>query len=276
MSGKVRPRSRLSGADLDFLVSSAAPEARDAARLKQVIAEDEDFRNAFLDDDRTVRRAISDRDVFLKISPGLYFEILLRNLRRELSGASHTLEGGRFRKVAVFDAGKVVDLLSRTEVLLYLADMLASFTRVESGSFTLQLRGRAWRRIRFNDADVDGLVHSLEFAGEEYRFHFCKRIADICLFLLGVFPEYARASCRYPLSGEARPRFAGYGIRSPEEYEKEGKKYYRLAAEHTQAKDRELSEVFHLLHDGFQVARKPLALIAEKYIRPQRSPHIPE
>lgn len=274
MAGKDRPGSGLSGADLDFLVSTAAPEARDASRLKQVIAGDEDFRNAFMDDDRTVRRAISDRDAFLKISPGLYFEILLRKLRRELSGASHTLEGGGTRKVAVFDAGKVVDLLSRPEVLLYLADMLASFTRVESGSFAIRVRGRAWRRLRFNDVDVDGLIRSLEFAGEEYRLHFYKRIADICLFLLAVFPEYVQASCRYPLSGEARPRFAGCGIRSPEEYEEEGKKYYKLAAEHPQAKDRELSEVFHLLHDGFQVARKPLALIAERYIRLRGSPRI--
>ncbi len=274
MAADDRPGAGLSGQDLDFLVATAAPGTRDAARLKRVLLEDEDFRNAFIEDDRTVRAATSDREVFLRISPALYFEILLRNLRRELAGASHTLEGGGSRKVAVFDAGQVVDLLSRPEVLLYLADMLASFTRVESGSFAWRVRGRAWRRIRFDDTDVDGLVHSLEFAGEEYRFQFYKRIADVCLFLLGVFPESVGVPSRRPPSGEPPRRLAGAGARSPEEYEEEGKKYYGLAAGHPLARNRELSDVFRILHDGFRVARKPLALIAEKYIRLQASPRI--
>lgn len=274
MAGNDNPRAGLSGADLDFLVSAAAPGTRDAARLKRVLSEDADFRNAFIEDDRTARSAISDREVFLRISPALYFEILLRNLRRELSGTSHTLEGDGSRKVAVFDAGRVVDLLSRPEILHYLADMLASFTRVESGSFSWRVRGRAWRRIRFDDTDVDGLVHSLEFAGEAYRFHFYKRIADVCLFLLGVFPESVGASSRGPAPGETPRRLTGPGARTPEDYEEEGKKYYRLAAEHPLARDRDLSEVFHVLHDGFQVARKPLALISEKYIRIQGSSRV--
>ncbi len=269
MAEKDRPRARLSGADLDFLVSTAAPGTRDAARLKRVLTEDEDFRDAFVEDERTVRAAVSDREVFVKISPSLYFEILLRHLRRELSGTSHTVEGGRFRKIAVFDAGQVVALLSRPEVLLYLADLLASFTRVESGSFSWRIRGRAWRTMRFDDTDVEGLVRSLEFAGEEYRFHFYKRIADVCLFLLGVFPESVQPSSRRRPGGEPAVRVAGPVALSPEEYEEEGKKYYGLAAGHPIARDRELAGVFHVLRDGFRVARKPLALIAGKYLRLQ-------
>lgn len=274
MEGRYRRGEGFSGADLDFLVSAAAPGTRDASRLKRVLAEDEDFRNAFIEDDRTVRAAISGRDVFLKISPRLYFEILLRTLRRELSGASHTLESGGLHKVAVFDARQVVGLLERPDVLPYLADMLASFTRVESGSFCWKAPGAAWRRIRFDDTDVDGLVRSLEFAGEEYRLDFYKRIADICLFLLGVFPEHVQASTRFAPPGDARPRPARRGIRTPEEYEEEGRKYYKLAAALPEAKDRELTEVFLLLHDGFQAARKPLALIAERYLRAPDVPRI--
>ena len=274
MAGGDRPRAGLSGADLDFLVSAAAPGTRDTARLKRVLSEDEDFRNAFIEDDRTVRAAVSDREVFVRISPALYFEILLRSLRRELSGATHTLEGGGLHKVAVFDARQVVDLLSRPEVLLYLAEMLASFTWVESGSFSWRVRGRARRTLRFDDTDVEGLVRSLEFAGEEYRFHFYKRIADVCLFLLGVFPEFLGASSRRRHGGEPLRRPVGPGALSPEEYEAEGKKYYALAAGHPLARDRELSEVFHVLHDAFRVARKPLALIAEKYICLQGAPRV--
>ncbi len=274
MEARFRRGEGFSGADLDFLVAAAAPGTRDPARLKRVLAQDKDFRNAFIEDDRTARMAISDRDVFLKISPRLYFEILLRTLRRELSGASHTLETGGCHKVAVFDARQVVGLLERPSVLPYLADMLASFTRVESGSFSWKTPGAGWRRGRFDDTDVDGLVRFLEFAGDEYRLDFYKRIADVCLFLLGVFPEHVQASSRVPPPGDARPRLARRAGRTPEEYEEEGRKYYKLAAEHPEAKDRELSDVFLLLHDGFQAARKPLALIAERYLRAPDIPRI--
>lgn len=257
---------RLTAADLEFLVSAAAPETGDPPRLKRILQEDEDFRNAFLDDDRTVRKVVCDRDVLLRISPRLYFEILLRKVRRELATVSHTIEHGGPHKVAVFDTGTVVDLLSRKIVLLYLADMLSSFTKTESLSVSFRVRGNTWRTIRFHDADVDSLIRDMEFAGEEYRFHFYKRIADVCLFLLGVFPEYVRFFSHYPLSGEARPRFAWWTRRSAEEYEEEGRKYYKLASLHPMSQGRDLSEVFSLLHDRFHVARKPLHLLAENYI----------
>jgi hypothetical protein len=41
-------RLRLSERDLDFLVEAVSPELRDRARLKQIIREDEDFRNTFI------------------------------------------------------------------------------------------------------------------------------------------------------------------------------------------------------------------------------------
>ncbi len=270
MAADERGHIDLTGADLEFLVSTAAPETGDKARLKQIIEEDEDFRNAFIDDARTIRKVVSDKESFLKISPRLYFEILLRKVRKELAAASHTIEHGGPHKVAVFDAGEVVDLLSRKSVLLYLADMLSSFTKVQSYSITYRVREKLWRKIRFHDADVDSLIRDMELAGEEYRFPFYKRIADICLFLVGIFPEYVRSSSRYPLTGEPRPRFFGWTRWTTEEYEEEGRKYYKLASLHPVAQGQELSEVFGLLHDGFHLARKPLHLIAESYIHCER------
>ena len=270
-----RSHAGLTVADLEFLVSTAAPESGNRGRLKQILEEDEDFRNAFLDDENTIRKVISDKEAFLKISPRLYFEILLRQVRKKLATASHTVERGGTHKVVVFDAGKVVDLLTRTPVLHYLADMLSSFTKVESYSLSYRVGERVWKKIRFHDADLDSLIRCMESAGEEYRFPFYKRIADICLFLLGVFPEYVRASSRYPLSGEPRPRFAGRTGRTMEEYEEEGKRYYRLASLHPEAQGRELSEVFGFLHESFHVARKPLHLIALNYIHCERPAGIP-
>jgi len=53
---------------------------------------------------------------------------------------------------------------------------------------------------------------------------------------------------------------------SPADYETEGRKFYRLAAEHQSARELDLSEVFWALHGNFQKAKKPLNFIAEHYL----------
>ena len=42
---------RLSDRDLDFLVETGAPEVGNKARLKEIIREDEDFRNTLIVDE---------------------------------------------------------------------------------------------------------------------------------------------------------------------------------------------------------------------------------
>jgi hypothetical protein len=54
---------------------------------------------------------------------------------------------------------------------------------------------------------------------------------------------------------------------SPEDYEKEGQQFYKLAAEHQSAIELELSETFWCLHQNFHKAKKPLNFIAEHYLR---------
>jgi hypothetical protein len=105
---------------------------------------------------------------------------------------------------------------------------------------------------------------------DEYRFGFYKRIADICLFILGIFPEYAEHEYRYPFSGQVRPQIRGKVRMSPEDYEKEGRKFYKLAAEHQSAKELDLFQVFWALHENFQKAKKPLNFIAEHYLQYKR------
>lgn len=266
MTKRTLGTSSPSEGDLDFLAAAAAPEGTDRRRLARVLEEDEDFRAAFIGDERTFRRLISDEDALLTITPKLYFEILLRKSRKELEGSTHTIERGGTGKIAVFDTREVVDLLSREEALTYLADMLSSFTRIESYTVSFPVRPGIRRKVRFNDLDIDSLESLCEWVGEEHRLAFYKRIADICLFLPGVFPEYVRYAHRYPATGEARPPIGGRTRRSLETYVEEGRRFYRLAAEHPAAKSLEISEVFRLFHENFLVARKPLTFIAERYL----------
>jgi len=254
----------LSDGDLDFVIREAAPEFGDKEKLKQIIREDDDFRKALIGDDRVFREVMGDEKIFLKISPALYFEILLRKTLRELEKTSHTIEKIGGERVPVFDTKAVVNLLAREMVLEYLADMLSSFTKTESYVISIRVRKGVWRKIRFSDTDVDSLSRLCEAASEEHRFSFYKRIADVCLFILGVFPEYAQFDYRYPLSGHVRPRIR-LGRKGLQEYEEEGRKFYKLAAEHESARMLELSRVFWLLHENFNTARKPLNFISEHY-----------
>jgi len=60
------------------------------------------------------------------------------------------------------------------------------------------------------------------------------------------------------------------GRMGAEDYEKEGKKFYRLAAKHPSARELGLSEIFWTLYEDFPKAKKPLNFIAEHYLRYKR------
>lgn len=159
-----------------------------------------------------------------------------------------------------------MELLNKEPILVYLAEMLSSFTRIESYAISFRKGKGVWRKIRFNDLDIFSLMSFCEVVEYEYRVGFYKRIGDICLFILGLFPDYAEHDYRYPFSGQVRPQIPGKIRISPEEYDKKGREFYKLAAEHLSTKEQELSEVFWALHVSFQKAKKPLNFIAEHYL----------
>ncbi len=253
-------------ADLDFVVGEVAPAASNKESLKLLMREDAGFRKALVGDEKVFQRVINDEEIFLKVSPSLYFEVLLRKALRELETATHTVERTGRQSIPVFDTKEVVGLLARPEVLEYLAQMLASFTRIHSYVIPVRVRPGIRRRIRYNDMDIDSLLRFCATVDEEHRFGFYKRIADVCLFISGVFPDYTYRDYRYPASGAARPMAARQARRSVEEYEEEGRRFYGLAEEHPAARALQLSDVFGLLRLHFTSARKPLSFIAAHYL----------
>lgn len=261
----------LSDRDLDFLVEAAAPDVGDKSHLKKIIREDEDFRNSFVGDENVFRKLMADDEIFFKISPSLFFEILLRKAAGALSKASYTLEKTRSMSIPVFDTRDLVELLNDQSIVAYLANMLSTFTRIESYTVSFRIRKGIWKKMRFNDMDISSLIRFSEAVEDEYRLGLYKRIADVCLFILGIFPDYAERSYRYPLSGEIRPQISAGARISPEEYEKKGQQFYRLAAEHQAAVETDLSDIFWALHENFQKAKKPLNFIAEYYLSTKRN-----
>src|SRR4030042_4239303 len=245
----------LSDKDLDFLVETASPGVIDKPKLKQILREDEKFRNTFIEDEKVIRRLMDEEEIFLKISPALFFEILLRKVARDLKDVSYTIEKTGTTKIPVFDTKDVVEFLAKESLLDYLADMLSSFTRIETYAFSIQVGKHLFENIQFNDLDMFSLMAVSETVEDEYRLGFYKKSCDICLFILGIFPDYAEYDYRYPFSGQLKPQFRGKVRMGAEDYEKEGRKFYRLAGETPSPKELDLSEVSWTLHEDFPKPR---------------------
>jgi len=252
--------------DIEFVVQAAAPRGGNRQRLKELIREDEDFRRELVGHDNVFRALMSSEEMFLRVSPRLFFEVLLRQAHKQMTHKVHTVEyAGRY-EVAVFDVREVDELLAEPAMLYYLADMLASFTRIQSFTLTTRIGPGLYEKIRFNDLNLDSLARFCRLVEPSQRFAFYKRMADLCLFISGVFPEYTRIQYRYPLTGEVRVKFLGTGRRDMAEYEQEGRKYYGLAGQQPAAEKLGLRSVLDRLREHFTLARKPLRFLAQHYL----------
>ena len=257
--------------DLDFLVSIVVPGLSNALSVREAIRNDPAYRKAIVSDERVFSQVINDKESFLKISPSLYFEVLLRRAQKDLISSSYTIEREGRGNIPVFDTGKVAGFLDTPNMLEYLANMLASFTRIRSFVVPVRVRKGIRRRVRYNDMDVDSLIDFAARADESERFSYYKRIGDVCLFLTGLFRDstYSQKShvgSNFQSGTYPRTTFVRKRRRSVEEYESEGRRFYRLDDEHPTASVLELTDVFSVLRDEFSAARKPLAFLSARYL----------
>lgn len=259
-------RWRLKRHDLLFMIETLMPARDDKEHIADLIQGDEAFMEAMLDDDRLFQRLMGEEEILLRVSPWLFFTVLLRRARRDLAQEAFTVERRQRQKVPVFDAEQVIQLLEQGLLRDYLAEMLASFTRVESVTVPVRVGKGIWRKHRISDLDVDSLMRYCQTLDAEFHFEPYKRIADTCLFLSGMFPEYIHAQHRYPLSRQLRPRARGRLCKDLEDYEAYGRAFYRLAAEHEAAKVQGLDDVLAALSDNFVLAEKPLTFLASRYL----------
>ena len=252
--------------DLVFLVETLMPGTTDVEEAATRIASDELILEAMLDDEDLFERLLGDEELVVRVSPWLFFAVLLRRAQRDMQQETYTVERRARQKVHLFDADRVLELLEQGSVREYLATMLASFTRIRSVTIPVRVRRGVWRRYRTNELDVDSMMRYSQTVDERYRFDVYKRIGDACLFLAGMFPEYIDNQYRYPLSHQLRPRSRGRIVASLEDYEAHGRAFYRMAAEHETARAQGLDEVLATLSENFVLAEKPLTFMANRYL----------
>lgn len=102
-----------------------------------------------------------------------------------------------------------------------------------------------------------------EIVDEPYRFVFLKRAGDLALFLSGIFPEQLFGERSHSL---AKNRRLVSWTNKGEDLEKKGSELYHKASESEIAKEKELSPVLTMMADNFTFTKKPLNVMADRYL----------
>ncbi|HZS94330.1 MAG TPA: hypothetical protein VFA78_06015 [Chloroflexota bacterium] len=222
---------------------------------------------------RTVLFEPDEEGALLRASPFLVFAVLVSRVRDDLASASFVEEWiGPHRRMPVFDVGDVREFADDPAHRLFLAEVLASYTRVFSGTAWIRTR-RGWRRNRFSDLDPLRLLQLVETVPEPDRPAIYRRVGDLALFLTGVFPDYAAVRLlsllqrgrleRLIPATQARSDLGNTGDMLL--LESLGRRSYRLAGETSEA-----GTILVDIAAGFRQARRVLNVLTDRYLFPHR------
>lgn len=250
--------------DLRFLAGAVADDdARVAAALLRAWTADPAAAEEHLADGRVLRRITSDERAVVELSPRFLFAALLSRIRRDLGEIPYTVERVQADGcVVVFDARAAYDLLRSRELFSYLVELLVSFERAETVTVRRPHPAGAVRRL--STMSIDDMLEMARLVEPDLRPMVFRRIGDIALFTTGIFPESVLRHRRVPLGAvteaslRSKPRL--------EDYEAEGRRFYRLAADRFTSCEPALARVLMRLAEEFTAARKPLNVLSERYV----------
>jgi len=252
----------LTESDLRFVVETVATRRRDYDHIVDLVRDKEDLLESTLEDSKLAERLFREEEALVRISPHLLFSVLLRQLRKELLREAYILDlDARGKRIPIFEGPAVAEMLSDKKTRDYLTEMLSSFARTNSGIIYWKERG-TWHKRRFCDIDMDDMIELARIVDPEMRPGLYKRIADIALFLSGIFPDHAAlfATPRKTMSSAKR---------TLKDYEQTGKRFYSVAALETD--QGHWKPVLGTLAKKFTLARLALNSLSERYIKTQRA-----
>ena len=126
----------------------------------------------------------------MQASPFMVFAVAVEQAGHQLSSATYVPEWvGVGRRTPLFDVPQLREFMSSPWRRFFLAELLASYTRVASGSVVVATR-RGFRRQRFSELDPVHLAGLLDVVPDAERPGVLRRLGDLALFLTGVFPDY--------------------------------------------------------------------------------------
>jgi hypothetical protein len=280
--------SHLTDADLALLASAAAAQGDpggatgpvDASRLRgdpatllRLLEHPGVSRAVLGEDDTGPGRAVP-------ASPFLVFAVFVQRAAAELASVGHVPERtGPRQRVPLFDAPALRDFLAAPARRLFLAELLASFTRVASGRYWARTGGRP-RARRFSELDPVRLAGLLDAVPQAERPGVYRRLGDVALFLTGVFPDYASSRALGPVNAARLLRAARVPAAQQERLaaapgiellEHLGARWYRSARDLAPVATARLTVVGEVA-DRFRQARRVLNHVADRYLFPPGNP----
>jgi hypothetical protein len=256
----------LTESDLRFVVETVAATRRDHDHIVNLVRDKEDLLEPMLEDPKLAERLFREEETLVRISPHLLFSVLLRRVRKELEKEAYILDlDAKGKRLPIFESPAVAKMLSDKKLRDYLAEMLSSFARTNNGIIYWKELG-TWHKRRFSDIDIDDMIELARIIDSEMRPRLYRRIADLALFLSGIFPEHAA-----PFA--ARPKTMYTSRRTLEDYEHTGSRFYSVAALETD--QTQWKPVFETLAEQFTLARLALNSLSERYVKTVRTRYFP-
>jgi hypothetical protein len=255
-------KMRLTESDLRFVVETVTTRRRDHDNVIELVRDKEELLEAMLNDPKLAERLLNEEHVFVRVSPYLMFAVLLRRVRRDLEARSFLFERDeRGRRIPIFEAAQATQLLGDVGTRDYLVEMLCSFVRTNTSLFYWKERG-AWHRRKFSDLDMDDMIGLCQLVEPAFKPRLYKRVADISLFLTGIYPDHSSSFTRRPWSRFTRAKAVA-------DYEREGRRFYLLAAREPEPPWP--ASLFRDLAQKFTLAREALNTLNDSYLEPLRA-----
>jgi len=223
-------------------------------------------------------------DTLLAASPFLVFAVAVHHAAVGLKSAGYVSEWlGPGRRAPVFDVDELREFVAAPWHRFFLAELLASYTHVVSGSVVVSTP-RGLRRQRFSELDPVRFSALLDVVSDAERPGILRRLGDLALFLTGVFPDYVARQGFGPIDegrllraggitrgrSDALPREPGaaaFGDRGAVELlEQLGQRWYGAASAMLSGPVAENVALLGEMPRRFRQARRVLGVITEQYL----------
>lgn len=280
---------RLTDADLTWLASlredgavhAAATRLRADPRLLAETLEDPSTHEALFSD------GADSADPLLRASPFLVFAVAVHRVHADLRTETYVDEWvGARQRLPVFATPELRGLLDDDLLRLFLAELLASYTRVASHSVWVSTR-RGMRRQRFSELDLRRLSSLLEVLPSAAHPKVYRRLGDLALLLTGVFPDHT-AGRRF---GQIDLRLLGHGLGDGGDAEHLsealetrgavgllevlGSRWYEQALAGASGRPKGADAALPTVSDRFEDVRRVLNVLTDRYLFPFRSQWFP-
>ena len=265
-------------------VGAVTALAGDGAAIEGLLADPRVFSAVF----GPASPAAAAPEALVFASPFLAFGVAVHRAVADLAAMDYLPErSGLRQRVPVFDTPELRDFLGSAARRLFLAELLASFTRVASGRYRVPSRwgsgsgasagagaGAGRRTRRFSELDPVKLAGLIEVAPEESRPGIYRRLGDVSLFLAGVFPDYSAMHAFGPVDVSRLLRSARVPVGDRDGLaaapaldllEYLGARWYRAALATAPVRTERLDVVGEVA-ERFRQARRVLNHLADRYL----------